>query len=173
VKIHPAIDLIPSSKDLMMCETEMVNCPNREFVLSEFIDKHWNNYDYIIIDNSSKAGLLMVNAIVASNLVIIPIADNCNTERTKKLSATITKTSKLLKDRKPKVRFMLNKKRDNTTGSATKKHIENACNGKFQNTELPKLKLYTQNTTEFWNPYKLSDNVCFKPLANEISNFKN
>ena len=53
-------------------EIELVDLSNREFVLRSIIEKI-ENYDFIIIDCPPALGLLTINAIVASDSIIIPL----------------------------------------------------------------------------------------------------
>ena len=69
----PNLDIIPSTIDLVAIELELVNHPNREFMLKKALDSIKDNYDYIIIDCAPSLGLITLNALTASNSVIIPI----------------------------------------------------------------------------------------------------
>jgi chromosome partitioning protein len=69
----PFLDLIPSHIDLVGAELEIINHPNRENVLKEILQPLSDSYDFIIIDCSPSLGLITVNALVASNSVIIPV----------------------------------------------------------------------------------------------------
>lgn len=69
----PHLDLIPSHIDLVGAEIELVNFPNRENVLKNLIAAIDDQYDYIIIDCLPSLGLITVNALVASNSVIVPV----------------------------------------------------------------------------------------------------
>jgi chromosome partitioning protein len=69
----PHLDLIPSHIDLVGAEIELVNFPNRENVLKSLIAALDDQYDYIIIDCLPSLGLITVNALVASNSVIVPV----------------------------------------------------------------------------------------------------
>ncbi len=69
----PFLDLIPSHIDLVGAELEIINHPNRENVLKEILEPLSDSYDFIIIDCSPSLGLITVNALVASNSVIIPV----------------------------------------------------------------------------------------------------
>jgi chromosome partitioning protein len=69
----PNFDLLPSHIDLVGAEIEMLNLPNREKVLKLVIEKLQNDYDIILIDCSPSLGLITVNALTASNSVIIPV----------------------------------------------------------------------------------------------------
>lgn len=65
--------IIPSSSDLAGATVELVNMQNREFKLKEAISKIQTDYDYILIDCPPSLCLLTVNALVASEKVIIPV----------------------------------------------------------------------------------------------------
>ncbi|HPF51673.1 MAG TPA: AAA family ATPase [Draconibacterium sp.] len=67
------LDLIPSHIDLVGAEIEMLNMPNREKVLKTAIDQLKKSYDFIFIDCSPSLGLITVNALTASDSVIIPV----------------------------------------------------------------------------------------------------
>jgi len=67
------LDLIPSSIDLVGAEIELVNQSNREYILKEKLDGFKDQYDYIIIDCLPSLGLITVNALTASDSVIIPV----------------------------------------------------------------------------------------------------
>jgi len=69
----PHLDLIPSHIDLVGAEIELVNLPNRENVLKGLINVIRDQYDFIIIDCLPSLGLITVNALVASDSVIVPV----------------------------------------------------------------------------------------------------
>jgi chromosome partitioning protein len=69
----PHLDLIPSHIDLVGAEIELVNLPNRENVLKGLINEINEQYDFIIIDCLPSLGLITVNALVASDSVIVPV----------------------------------------------------------------------------------------------------
>ena len=69
----PNLDVIPSCIDLVAIELELVNHPNREFMLKETLSELKKSYDYIIIDCAPSLGLITLNALTAANSVIIPI----------------------------------------------------------------------------------------------------
>jgi chromosome partitioning protein len=66
-------DLIPSHIDLVGAEIEMLSLPNRERIMKTVIDKIRDKYDFIFIDCSPSLGLITVNALTASDSVIIPV----------------------------------------------------------------------------------------------------
>lgn len=69
----PHLDLIPSHIDLVGAEIEMINYPERESVLKNILKEVKDQYDFIIIDCSPSLGLITVNALVASDSVIVPV----------------------------------------------------------------------------------------------------
>ena len=69
----PNLDIIPSNIDLVAIELELVNHPSREFMLSQALKEVKDLYEYLIIDCAPSLGLITLNALTASNSVIIPI----------------------------------------------------------------------------------------------------
>ena len=69
----PHLFVIPSHIDLVGAEIEMINYPQRETVLKNLLEEVRNDYDFIIIDCSPSLGLITVNALVASDSVVVPV----------------------------------------------------------------------------------------------------
>lgn len=69
----PNLDLIPSHIDLVGAEIEMVNMDKREQRMKKVMEKVKDDYDFIIIDCSPSLGVVTVNALTASDSVIIPV----------------------------------------------------------------------------------------------------
>ena len=69
----PNLDLMPSSIELAAAEVEIVYLANREKILYSKLSRIKDSYDYICIDCPPSLGLLTINALAASNGVIIPI----------------------------------------------------------------------------------------------------
>ena len=67
------IDLLPANIDLSAAEVQLVNEVAREQVLASALRKVQDEYDVILIDCQPSLGLLTVNALTASDGVIIPL----------------------------------------------------------------------------------------------------
>ncbi|MDO6680837.1 MULTISPECIES: ParA family protein [unclassified Oceanobacter] len=66
-------DLIPSNGDLTAAEVELINVIGREQRLRKALASVQANYDYILIDCPPSLSMLTVNAMVASDAVLIPM----------------------------------------------------------------------------------------------------
>ena len=71
--VQENLDVIPSNVDLAGAEVDLVYVENRENILKEALKEISGAYDYIFIDCPPSLGLLTVNALTASNSIIIPI----------------------------------------------------------------------------------------------------
>ena len=69
----PNVDLIPAHIDLVAIEIELVDKPQREFMLKNALESIKDSYDYILIDCAPSLGLITLNSLVAAYSVIIPI----------------------------------------------------------------------------------------------------
>jgi chromosome partitioning protein len=67
------VDLIPSNLELSAMEMDLVNAMSREMTLKHYIDGVKKYYDYVLIDNMPSLGMITVNALTASDSVIIPV----------------------------------------------------------------------------------------------------
>jgi chromosome partitioning protein len=69
----PYLDIIPSHPDLVAAEIELLDLPEREYALKRAIEDLVDTYEYIFIDCPPSLGLLTINALAASDDVIIPL----------------------------------------------------------------------------------------------------
>ena len=67
------LDIIPATVDLAGLEIDLVQLKDREYYIKNILNELSDVYDYIFIDCPPSLGLLTVNALTASNSVIIPI----------------------------------------------------------------------------------------------------
>jgi chromosome partitioning protein len=67
------LDIIPSNLDLAGAEIELVQMNNREKVVKKILNRIKDTYDFICIDCPPSLGLLTVNALTASNSILIPM----------------------------------------------------------------------------------------------------
>lgn len=69
----PNLDLIAAHIDLVAIEIELIDLEEREYMLSKALQPIKEQYDYILIDCAPSLGLLTINALTASDSIIIPI----------------------------------------------------------------------------------------------------
>lgn len=69
----PYLDLVPSARDLVGAEIELVSVIARETVLRRALESVRENYDFILVDCPPSLGLLTLNTLTASDSVLIPI----------------------------------------------------------------------------------------------------
>jgi chromosome partitioning protein len=69
----PTLDVIPSNLNLSPVELSLFSMNSREFRLKRLISAVEKNYELIVMDASPSIGLLNLNAILASNDLIIPV----------------------------------------------------------------------------------------------------
>jgi len=67
------LDILPSHINLVGAEVEMINLDNREDKMKSVLNEIRENYDFIIIDCSPSLGLITINALTASDSVIVPV----------------------------------------------------------------------------------------------------
>ncbi|MCK6683787.1 MAG: AAA family ATPase [Thermoanaerobaculia bacterium] len=67
------LSLLPSNRDLVGAELELVGLEHREYLLSDRLRTVTPAYDFVFIDCPPSLGLLTVNALTAADGVLIPI----------------------------------------------------------------------------------------------------
>jgi len=73
LKTEEGVDLLPSNLELASMDMNLINVMCRETTLRSYIDKVKNRYDYIVIDCMPSLGMITLNALTASDSVIIPV----------------------------------------------------------------------------------------------------
>ncbi len=67
------VDLMPANIELSGMEVSLVNAMSRETIFKQYLDTVKQNYDYVLIDCMSSLGMLTLNALAASDNVLIPV----------------------------------------------------------------------------------------------------
>ena len=69
----PFLTLLPSERDLLGVELELVGADARERRLRAVLDQVRGDYDFILLDCPPSLGLLTLNALVASDALLVPV----------------------------------------------------------------------------------------------------
>lgn len=89
---HEGVDLLPANIELSGMEVSLVNAMSREIILKQYLDTVKKDYDYILLDCMPSLGMLTINALAASDSVIIPVqADYLPAKGLEQLIQTIGK----------------------------------------------------------------------------------
>ncbi|MBK97899.1 MAG: chromosome partitioning protein ParA [Balneola sp.] len=67
------LDLVPAHINLVGAEIEMIDRDQRERILTKAIAELRDKYDFVIIDCPPSLGLLTINALTASDSILIPV----------------------------------------------------------------------------------------------------
>jgi chromosome partitioning protein len=69
----PLLWVLPSDKNLVGAEIELVEMENREFILKNLLSEVKSDYDFIIVDCPPSLGLMTINSLTAADSLIVPI----------------------------------------------------------------------------------------------------
>ena len=70
---HEGFDFVPGNRSLSAVEVGLVNAMSRETILRQYINRVKNDYDYVLLDCRPALGMLVINALSASDYVLIPV----------------------------------------------------------------------------------------------------
>lgn len=71
--INVNLDIVPASLELAQVDLELASRIARERILANLLEEYKQNYDFILLDCPPSLGLMTLNAITASDYVIIPL----------------------------------------------------------------------------------------------------
>lgn len=98
---HETIDVVGANMDLAGTEVELVNTKQREFILKKQLDTVIDKYDYIFIDCPPAVNVLTINALTASDSVLIPM--QCEYYALEGLSQLVQTIGLVKKNTNPKI----------------------------------------------------------------------
>ncbi len=67
------LSVIPARSELTGAEIELIDVPEREFLLQRVIEEIKSNYDLIVIDCPPSLNVLAINALCSSSRLIVPL----------------------------------------------------------------------------------------------------
>ncbi|MCD6254442.1 MAG: ParA family protein [Thermotogae bacterium] len=73
LSVNSNFSILPANEELSALELELKDLQNRESVLKDFLLELESEFDYIIIDTPPSLGLITINALVASQYLVIPV----------------------------------------------------------------------------------------------------
>ena len=136
------IDLMPASIALAGTEVSLVNAISRETVLKQYLETVKKNYDFILLDCMPSLGMLTVNALAASDQLLIPVQANyLSAKGLEQLLGTVSKVQRQINP-KLKIEGILLTMVDARTNDARQVAalIRETYGGKLKvyNTEIPR-----------------------------------
>ena len=94
------IDLMPGNIELSGLEVSLVNVMSRETVLRRYVDSVKREYDYVLLDCRPSLGMLVINALSASDYVLVPVqADYLAAEGMTELVGTVRSVQRQINPR--------------------------------------------------------------------------
>ncbi|RKJ41149.1 hypothetical protein D7X94_04940 [Acutalibacter sp. 1XD8-33] len=70
---HEGFEFVPGNRSLSAVEVGLVNGMSRETVLKQYVDSVKRDYDYVLLDCRPSLGMLVINALSASDYVLVPV----------------------------------------------------------------------------------------------------
>ena len=87
---HEGFDFVAGNRSLSAVEVGLVNVMSRETVLRQYVDSVKRDYDYVLLDCRPSLGMLVINALSASDYVLVPVqADYLAAEDMTELVGTV------------------------------------------------------------------------------------
>jgi chromosome partitioning protein len=130
VEHHPNLFLAPSHLNLAAAEMTQQQALGRERKLDKALDAVRGDYDFILIDSPPSLGLLSINAMVASNAILIPIDGAFSLEGVRQLLTTRNGCAELSRHPIHVLGGVLNRQRLNTANAQAIQELSSAIFGK-------------------------------------------
>lgn len=97
---HEGFDFVPGNRSLSAVEIGLVNVMSRETVLRRYVDSVKREYDYVLLDCRPSLGMLVINALSASDHVLVPVqADYLAAEGMTELVGTVQNVQRQINPR--------------------------------------------------------------------------
>ena len=97
---HEGFDFVPGNRSLSAVEVGLVNVMSRETVLRRYVDRVKREYDYVLLDCRPSLGMLVINALSASDYVLVPVqADYLAAEGMTELVGTVRSVQRQINPR--------------------------------------------------------------------------
>lgn len=97
------VELVPANITLSGLEVSLVNAMSRETVLKQYLETVKDRYDFILLDCMPSLGMLTINALAASDQVLIPV--QANYLSAKGLEQLLQTVNKVKRQINPKLRI--------------------------------------------------------------------
>lgn len=102
IRHEEGVDLVPANITLSGIEVSLVNSMSRETILKQYLEPIKKDYDFILLDCMPSLGMLTINALAASDQVLIPVqADYLSAKGLEQLLHTVSKVKRQIN---PKLR---------------------------------------------------------------------
>lgn len=161
-----SLDLIPANVDLAAIEVELVNIASREFVLKQILRSYSKEYEYIIIDCPPSLGLLTLNALIASDQILIPM--QCEFLALEGLSHLLKTINLIKKKLNPELLIqgilLTMYDRRNKVTQAIEQDVRDCMKGLVFDTVIPR-NIRISEAPSYGKPVMLYDHKCLGSLA--------
>ncbi len=168
------LDIVPSNIELAGAEVELVSTVSRETRIKNALDEIKDVYDYVLIDCPPSLGLLTLNALTASDSVLVPIqSEYYALEGLSQLMNTIKLVQKHLNSAL-KIEGVVMTMFDSRTNLSQQvfEEVKNYYADNIFNTVIPR-NIRLSEAPSYGKPILLYDSkskgaICYRKLANEL-----